>query len=85
MELVLSTENLESLPEPVGFSQHLKPEGILNSNYKSIVNKSLKNSTSQSIFGIRQRLKRGQYRFTSSIETVLKVLTFVILIISIFS
>ena len=85
MELVLSTTELESLPEPVGFSLHLKPEGILNSNYKSIVNESLKNPTSQSIFGIRQRLKSSQYRFTSSIETVLKVSTFATIIMVIFS
>ncbi|MFI1745550.1 hypothetical protein [Thalassobellus sediminis] len=85
MELVLTSTDLETLPEPIGFSQHTKPEGILNSNYKSIVKENLNNPTSQSIFGIRQRLKSSQYRFTSSTETVLKVSTFVTIIFAIFS
>jgi len=85
MELVLTTTNLESLSEPIGFSQQTKSEGILNSNYKSIVNDSFENPTPQSVFSIRQRLKTSEYRFSSSIETVLKVSTFATIIIAIFS
>jgi len=83
MELVLKIEDLE--PEPRTIEKQAKPEGLLNSNYKKLVKKNLKNTTSQSLFGMRQCLKRGQYQFTSSIETVLKVSAFVVVFIAIFS
>ena len=83
MELVFTVQDLE--PEPKVLKEQVKPEGLLNSNYKNIVNKNFKNTTSQSLFGMRQRLKRCQYQFTSSIETVLKVSTFAVIFIAIFS
>ncbi|WP_142785383.1 hypothetical protein [Changchengzhania lutea] len=85
MELLLTTEDLEPLPEPCVFVDHVKPEGILNSSYKTIVKANFKNTSSESIFGIRQRLKSAQYQFTSSIETVLKVSLFATIIMIIFS
>ena len=84
MELLLTEQDLEPLPEPKEFVQHVKPEGILNSNYKKLT-KNLSHMTSQSLFGIRQRLKSSQYRFTSGAETILKVSVFTTIIITIFS
>ena len=83
MELVLKVEDLE--PEPRVIEKFIKPEGLLNSNYKNLAKKNLNNTTSQSLFGMRQRLKRCQYQFTSSIETILKVSAFAVVFIAIYS
>ncbi|MDO5979869.1 hypothetical protein [Flavivirga spongiicola] len=85
MELLSTEQDLEPLPESNAYIQHVKPEGILNSNYKKLVRKNLKNITSQSLFGIKQRLKSSQCGFTSSAETLLKVSVFTTIIIAIFS
>lgn len=85
MELLLTEQDLEPLPEFNEFVQHVKPEGILNSNYKKLIRKNLNNRASQSLFGIKQRLKSRQYRFTSGAETLLKVSAFTTIIITIFS
>lgn len=84
MELVLTTEDLEPLPEQQE-AIIVKPSGFLNSEYKSVVNDSLNNTSSKSIYGIKQRIKNRQYQFTSAIETVLKVSTFMVIIMIIFS
>lgn len=83
MELVFTVEDLE--PEPRVIENQIKPEGLLNSNYKKVVKKNLNNTSSTSIFGMRQRLKRCQYQFTSSIETILKVAAFAVIFIAIYS
>lgn len=83
MELVFTVEDLE--PEPRVIRKQIKPEGLLNSNYKSVVKQNLKNASSQSLFGIRQRLKSGQFLFTSNIATALRVSAFMLVFIAIFS
>jgi hypothetical protein len=84
MELVLTTEDLQSLPKQQE-DLIIEPSGFLNSEYKSVVNENLNNISAKSIFGIKQRIKSSQYQFTSSIETVLKVSVFTIIIMNIFS
>lgn len=84
MQLVLTTEDLEPLPKQQE-DFITKPSGFLNSEYKSVVNESLNNASSKSIFGIKQRIKSRQYQFTSSIETLLKVSTVTAIILIIFS
>lgn len=84
MELVLTIEDLEPLPKQQE-DLIVKPLGFLNSEYKNVVNESLNNTSSKSIFGIKQHIKSKQYQFTSSIETVLKVSTFTAIILIIFS
>ncbi len=84
MELVLTEQDLEPLLERKVLEDYIKPEGILNSNYKKLVKESLNSPTSASLFSIKQRLKSNQYKFTSSIETVLKVSTFATIIVAIF-
>ena len=64
MELVLHQE-LESVPEPSEES-HFTTNGLLNSNYKSVVKQNFSNSTANSIFGIRQRIKATTISITSS-------------------
>lgn len=80
MELVLTQQDIEPLPK-----QKIKPfvflnEGLLNSNYKKETNENFFHSNPKSIFGIKQRIKSKQYQFTSSIETILKLSVFVIVL-----
>ena len=49
MELVLH-QNLETLPEPIAVN-HFTTQGLLNSNYKSVVKQNFSKSTRKSIFG----------------------------------
>ena len=85
MELALTTEGLEPLHEPRVLENYIRPDGLLNSNYQSIVRKNFNNTTRHSVFGIRQRLKETQYKFTSGIEVLLKVSAFATFIIAFFS
>lgn len=82
MELVLNT-TLESVPEPIKVSQ-FTTNGLLNSNYKSIVKENFKKSTKKSIFGIRQRLKSSQYNMVNHTAAILKLSVFAILLIVMF-
>jgi hypothetical protein len=83
MELLI-TQELEPLPIRNLKREFETPEGLLNSNYKKVVKCNLNNRNSNSIFGIKQRVKSRQYQFTSSIETLLKVSVFVIVLAVIF-
>jgi len=80
MELVLTSPVTE--PEPIRTPnvKFTRPEGLLNSNYKSIVKCNLRNTTSTSLFGIKQRIKSRQYQITSSVDTLLKLAVFAIVL-----
>ncbi len=77
MELVLSNNDSDPLPTKVNDTVN-QPLGFLNSNYQQIVNNNFSKVSSNSIFGIRQRLKSRQFNTCCSIETVLKVSLFFI-------
>ncbi|WP_299338463.1 hypothetical protein [uncultured Psychroserpens sp.] len=77
MELVLKSQELEPFPNHGLESEFIRPEGLLNSNYKSVVKCNLSNTDSNSIFGIKQRVRSRQYQITSSISTLLKLSVFV--------
>lgn len=79
MELLI-TQELEPLPIRSLKTEFEKPEGLLNSNYKQVVKCNLNNYNPKSISGIKQRLKSRQYQYTSSVETLLKVSVFVIVL-----
>lgn len=79
MELHI-TQELEPFPTRSLNTAFKRPEGLLNSNYKNVVNCNLKDLNSTSIFSIKQRIKSRQYQLTSSIETLLKVSVFVIVL-----
>ncbi len=80
MELVLNQE-LEFVPEPTVVS-HTLPEGILTSNYKAIVNRNLKASSSKSIFGIRQRIKSSQFSKINHTAAILKLSVFTAILLA---
>ena len=82
MELVVKP-TLEFLPEPIKVS-HFTTQGLLNSNYQSVVKHNFSKSTKKSIFGIRQRLKASQYNMVNHSAIVLKLSVFAIALIAIF-
>jgi len=57
-----------------------RPEGILNSNYKALVRNNFKHMKSNSIFGVRQAIKSRQYVSNSSIDIILKLSVFAIVL-----
>lgn len=71
---------IEPLPErkfePIVF----KNEGLLSSTYKIETGHNFFHSSPRSIYGIKQRLNHGRFQFTSSIETVLKLSVFAIVL-----
>ena len=75
MELVITLQDLEPLPTQENDTVN-KPLGFLNSNYQKIVNSNFSKVNSNSIFGIRQRLKSRQFNTCCSVETILKVALF---------
>jgi len=82
MELVLNQE-LEFVPEPIEVT-HFINQGILNSNYKSVVKQNYSKPTSQSIFGIRQRLKSSQFNMVDHTSAILKLSVFALALIALF-
>lgn len=83
MELVLTQEDLEPLLKQQKdlITEH---SGFLNSEYKSVVNESLNNGSSKSLFGIRQRIKNSNYVTTNVAATTLRLSVFLIAILLIF-
>ena len=82
MELVLN-QKLESLPEPIAVS-HYTTNGLLNSNYKSIVKHNFSKSTTKSVFGIRQRIKSSQLNMVNHTAIILKLFVFAMALVAIF-
>ncbi|WP_299361238.1 hypothetical protein [Winogradskyella sp.] len=82
MELVLNQE-LEALPEPETVS-HYTTNGLLNSNYKSIVKQNFSAPRPTSVFGIRQRIKSSQFNRINHTAAILKLSVFAIALIIIF-
>ena len=77
MELVLTQQETEPSPrtrkEFVFNNEHL-----LNSTYKSVVKQNLTNSSSTSVFGVRQHLKHKRFNMVNHMDMVLKLSIFVI-------
>ena len=82
MELVLNQE-LEFVSEPSEVS-YLTTNGLLTSNYKSIVKQNFNNSSTKSVFGIRQRLKAFQFNMVNHTAVILKLSVFAIALIALF-
>jgi len=80
MELTLAQNYIEPLPKRKREPFIFKNEGLLISNYKKETRENFFHSNPKSIFGIKQLVKHSQYQFTSSIETILKLSVFVIVL-----
>ena len=66
MELIITNTKSQSLSKRRIIEKESQPEGILNSNYKQIVNQNLKSASPNTVFGIKQRLKSLQFQTTST-------------------
>lgn len=71
---------MEPLPERIFEPIIFKNEGLLCSTYKIETSHNFFHSSPRSIYGIKQRLHHGRFQFTSSIETVLKLSVFAIVL-----
>ena len=82
MELVVN-QKLEFVSEPAQLS-HFTTQGLLNSNYKSVVKYNFSKSTTKSVFGIRQRLKSSQFNMVNHTSVILKLSVFAIALVALF-
>ncbi len=82
MELAVNQE-LEFLPEPIKAS-YFTNQGLLNSNYKSVVNQNFNKSTTKSVFGIRQRLKSSQLNMVNHTAVILRLSVFAMVLVALF-
>lgn len=83
MELVFEPQILNKEPE-----QKLEIAGslgLLNSKYKCVANESLTTASVKSIFCTRRLIKNRRYHFASSAEVLLKVVTFLVVIVVVFA
>jgi len=86
MELIITNTKSQSLSKRRIIEKESQPEGILNSNYKQIVNQNLKSASPNTVFGIKQRVKSLQFQTTSTAaETLLKLSIFTVAFLMIFA
>ena len=78
MELVVSKYDFQTGVKPKEIEDYIKPEGLLNSNYKNIVKENYVYIEQDTVFGIRQRIKSFQYANTTSISIILKISVFIL-------
>jgi hypothetical protein len=82
MELAINQE-LEFLSEPIKAS-YFTDQGLLNSNYKSVVNQNFSKSNTKSVFGIRQRLKSSQLNMVTHTAVILRLSVFAVVLVALF-
>lgn len=84
MQLVITKQHIKREFQSKSVEKYIKPEGLLNSNYQCIAKSNLENVEANSVFGVKQRVKSYHYRTTSGMETLLKVVVFLIIYLMIF-
>ena len=82
MELVLNQE-LEFVPELIEVPR-FTTQGLLNSNYKSLVKKNFSETSTKSLFGIRRRLRSSQLNVVNHTATILRISIFATILVAIF-
>ena len=75
MELTITTQDLDPLPEPVKAYEYA-PEGLLNSNYKTVVDDNFNTASTKTVFGVRQRLKFSRFFMVNYLDVILKLSVF---------
>ena len=78
MELVLTHSDLEPLPRTKREAFVFENEGLLTSDYKEKTRDNFFHSNPDTVYGTKQRIKSMRYKFTSSIDTILKLSVFII-------
>ncbi len=82
MELLVN-QKLEFVTEPTELS-HFTTQGLLNSNYKSVVKHNFSKSTTKSVFGIRQQLKSSKFSTVNHTAVILKISVFAMFLVALF-
>ena len=82
MELLIN-QDLGIIPEPIEVS-NFTAQGLLNSNYKSVVKQNFSKVTTTSVFGIRQRIKSSQFYRVNHTAVILKLSVFAMALIALF-
>ncbi len=80
MQTLVLEQEIEPLPEGIFKPFKFRNEGLLMSSYKQENGKNFFQSSPKSIFGIKQKIKSRQYRFTSGVDTILKLSVFTIIL-----
>lgn len=80
MQTLILEQEIEPLPKRKNKPFNFKNAGLLISSYKQETSKNFFQSSPKSIFGIKQLIKSRQYRFNSSIDTILKLSVFAIVL-----
>lgn len=80
MELILNKANLKKSPERRVVEEDFIPGGILNSSYQKVVKQNFKDVRSNSIFAIRSNVRSRTTAHATSIETIIKVIFFLIVL-----
>ncbi len=83
MKTLVLRKEIEPLPKQLNESFVTEYEGFLNSNYKRIAKANFFHSKPGSIFNTRQRLKSNLYTYSSSIDAILKLTIFGIVLTAI--
>ncbi len=76
MELVLTNQEIESLPISEHEIIHNKPMGFLTSNYKACTSIDSLNYSDHTLFGKRQNIKSRFYNTESNVDFTLKIALF---------
>ena len=79
MELTLNTKIATSEPEPSGFV-YKSSYGLLNSNYKDIVQDTYNKPLNDQLFGQRQKVKYHQFYNISHPAVILRLVFFITLL-----
>ncbi|MCB0461598.1 MAG: hypothetical protein R2816_05335 [Flavobacteriaceae bacterium] len=85
MELVLTQVDLEPLPKQKPEPFVFKNEGLLTSSYKEEIQDNFFHSKPTSIFGVKQKVKSNLYQCSLSVDAILKLTVFTLVIIAIVS
>ncbi len=80
MELLINKTNIQQSSFRRIKPQEFIPGGILNSSYKRIVRDNIEGATPHSIYGIRNIVKSRTSYHATSVETIIKVIVFLIIL-----
>ncbi|NND26031.1 MAG: hypothetical protein HKO00_08420 [Flavobacteriaceae bacterium] len=80
MEALIIHQEIEALAKQKKELFEFKNEGLLNSPYKQAIRENFFHSDPNSIFAIKQRIRSYQFQFPSTIDTILKLSVFSIVL-----
>ena len=84
MELTLTAQESEPFPEPGKAFEFTTPQGLLNSNYKTVVKRTYNSATTSSVFGMRRHLKFSRFNKVYPIDVILKLSVFAFALVLLF-